>query len=40
MGLVVIALQVTRSLFEEQVLTEAFPEYADYRTRVKRFGFV
>jgi protein-S-isoprenylcysteine O-methyltransferase Ste14 len=40
MGLAVIALQVTRSLFEERVLGEAFPEYADYRTRVKRFGFV
>jgi protein-S-isoprenylcysteine O-methyltransferase Ste14 len=40
MGAAVIALQVTRSVFEERVLTEAFPEYADYRKRVKRFGIV
>jgi protein-S-isoprenylcysteine O-methyltransferase Ste14 len=40
MGAAVIALQVARSVFEERVLTEAFPEYADYRKRVKRFGIV
>jgi protein-S-isoprenylcysteine O-methyltransferase Ste14 len=40
MGGAVITLQVTRSLFEERVLTEAFPEYVDYRSRVKRFGIV
>jgi protein-S-isoprenylcysteine O-methyltransferase Ste14 len=40
LGLSVIALQATRTLFEEQVLGEAFPEYADYKTRVKRFGFI
>ena len=40
LGVATIALQVTRTLFEEQVLGEAFPEYADYRTRVKRFGFI
>ena len=40
MGAAVIALQVTRTVFEERVLTEAFPEYADYRGRVKRFGFI
>jgi protein-S-isoprenylcysteine O-methyltransferase Ste14 len=40
MGVVVVALQVTRSVFEERVLTEAFPEYAKYRKRVKRFGIV
>lgn len=39
-GASVIALQVTRSVFEERVLTEAFPEYAQYRARVKRFGIV
>ena len=33
----VLILQVVRSLFEEQVLMEAFPEYAAYRTRTKRF---
>lgn len=40
MGVGVIALQVTRSVFEERVLGETFPEYASYRTRVKRFGIV
>jgi protein-S-isoprenylcysteine O-methyltransferase Ste14 len=40
LGAGVMALQVTRSVFEERVLTEAFPDYAEYRTRVKRFGFV
>jgi protein-S-isoprenylcysteine O-methyltransferase Ste14 len=40
MGAVVVALQVTRSVFEERVLGEAFPEYAGYRMRVKRFGIV
>lgn len=33
----VIALQVIRSLFEEQVLIEAYPEYAAYRARTARF---
>ncbi len=37
MGGAVIVLQVIRSLYEEQVLARAFPEYADYRTRTKRF---
>jgi len=32
-----LALQITRMGWEEQVLTAAFPEYATYRTRVKRF---
>ena len=36
----VIAMLVVRSHFEEKVLTEAYPEYAQYRTRVKRFGFI
>ena len=40
MGIGVIALQVIRSLFEERVLTDAFPEYVDYRSRVKRFGII
>jgi protein-S-isoprenylcysteine O-methyltransferase Ste14 len=33
-------LQVTRSVFEERVLAAAFPDYDDYRRRVKRFGIV
>ncbi len=33
----VIALQVARSHFEEQVLAEAFPEYDAYRARTRRF---
>jgi protein-S-isoprenylcysteine O-methyltransferase Ste14 len=37
LAIVVAALQVARSLFEEQVLTEAYPEYAAYRARTKRF---
>ena len=40
LGVSVIALQVTRSIFEERVLTDAFPEYVDYRARVKRFGII
>jgi protein-S-isoprenylcysteine O-methyltransferase Ste14 len=35
-----LALQVLRTIFEERILTEAFPEYAVYRTRVKRFGVI
>jgi protein-S-isoprenylcysteine O-methyltransferase Ste14 len=33
----VLILQVIRSLFEEQVLLEAFADYAAYRARTKRF---
>lgn len=40
LALAVLALQVTRSMFEERVLAAAFPDYADYRRRVKRFGIV
>jgi len=36
----VLTLLVTRSFFEEQVLSAQFPEYAEYRRRVKRFGFI
>jgi protein-S-isoprenylcysteine O-methyltransferase Ste14 len=35
-----VGLLITRSRFEEQVLNEAYPEYAQYRARVKRFGFI
>jgi len=37
MGGSVIVLQVIRSLYEEQVLSQAFPEYEAYRARTKRF---
>lgn len=37
LGVTVIALQVIRSLFEEQVLMQAFPEYAIYRAHTARF---
>jgi len=37
LGVAVIGLQVTRSVFEERVLIEAFPDYADYRAKTKRF---
>lgn len=40
MGAGVIVLQVIRSLYEERLLSETFPEYEDYRRRVKRFGFI
>jgi protein-S-isoprenylcysteine O-methyltransferase Ste14 len=31
-----VALQVCRSVYEEQVLTASFPEYAEYRSRTAR----
>lgn len=37
LAIVVMALQVVRSMFEERVLSEAYPEYAAYRARTKRF---
>lgn len=37
LAVAVIALQVARSHFEEQVLAEAFPEYAAYRAATRRF---
>jgi protein-S-isoprenylcysteine O-methyltransferase Ste14 len=40
LALGVLVLLIIRSLFEEQVLLEAYPEYASYRARVKRFGFI
>jgi protein-S-isoprenylcysteine O-methyltransferase Ste14 len=36
----VILMLVVRSHFEEKVLSEAYPEYAAYKARVKRFGFI
>jgi protein-S-isoprenylcysteine O-methyltransferase Ste14 len=32
-----IALQYTRTVYEERILTKAFPEYADYAARTARF---
>ncbi|MGZ5926157.1 MAG: methyltransferase family protein [Rhizomicrobium sp.] len=40
LALGVIVLQVLRTLFEERVLLAAYPEYAGYRARVKRFGLI
>ncbi|HWC62684.1 MAG TPA: isoprenylcysteine carboxylmethyltransferase family protein [Rhizomicrobium sp.] len=40
LAVAVLVLLVIRSHFEERILLEAYPEYADYRKRVKRFGFV
>ena len=37
LGAAVIALQVTRSVFEEQVLMAQYPEYAAYRAKTARF---
>ena len=36
-ALVVVTLLWIRSHYEEQVLAGAYPEYAAYRTRTKRF---
>ena len=36
-AVIVVVLLWIRSHFEEQVLAESFPEYADYRQRTKRF---
>ena len=40
LALAVILLQVARTIFEERVLVEAYPEYAAYSSRVRRFGFL
>ena len=40
LALGVIFLQVARTVFEERVLAKAYPEYAAYRARVKRFGVI
>jgi protein-S-isoprenylcysteine O-methyltransferase Ste14 len=37
LGGIVIALQVARSVHEERVLLQAFPEYEAYRARTRRF---
>jgi protein-S-isoprenylcysteine O-methyltransferase Ste14 len=40
LALGVVLLQVMRTMFEERVLSAAYPEYEDYRARVKRFGVI
>lgn len=40
LALGVVVLQVARTFFEERVLVAAYPEYASYRARVKRFGLI
>jgi protein-S-isoprenylcysteine O-methyltransferase Ste14 len=40
LALSVVALQVARTIFEERVLVETYPEYVAYRARVKRFGLI
>jgi protein-S-isoprenylcysteine O-methyltransferase Ste14 len=37
MGGGVILFQVIRSLYEERILTQAFPDYVSYKARTKRF---
>ena len=36
----VVACQVLRTVFEERVLSETYPDYAAYQARVKRFGLI
>ena len=40
LALGVTVLQVLRTLFEERVLADAYPEYVGYQARVKRFGVI
>jgi protein-S-isoprenylcysteine O-methyltransferase Ste14 len=35
-----VALLVIRVRYEEGVLTAAFPEYSEYRRRVRAFGVI
>jgi protein-S-isoprenylcysteine O-methyltransferase Ste14 len=36
-GFAVLAMMVVRTLFEEKVLAEAYPEYVAYRAKTARF---
>jgi protein-S-isoprenylcysteine O-methyltransferase Ste14 len=36
----VVIFQVLRTVFEERILAEAYPDYASYQARVKRFGVI
>jgi len=40
LALGVVAFQVLRTIFEERVLSEAYPDYASYQAKVKRFGVI
>ena len=40
LALGVVFLQVVRTVFEERVLSAAYPAYENYRRRVKRFGLI
>jgi protein-S-isoprenylcysteine O-methyltransferase Ste14 len=40
LALGVTVFQILRTIFEERVLVAAYPEYAGYRARVKRFGVI
>jgi protein-S-isoprenylcysteine O-methyltransferase Ste14 len=40
LALGVVFLQVMRTVFEERVLSAAYPAYENYRRRVKRFGLI
>jgi protein-S-isoprenylcysteine O-methyltransferase Ste14 len=37
LGIAIGALQYWRTVFEERILTEAYPEYVSYRLRTRRF---
>jgi protein-S-isoprenylcysteine O-methyltransferase Ste14 len=36
----VVIFQVLRTVFEERILAETYPDYAAYQARVKRFGVI
>jgi len=36
----VAVFQVLRTIFEERILAEAYPDYARYQAKVKRFGLI
>jgi protein-S-isoprenylcysteine O-methyltransferase Ste14 len=36
----VVIFQVLRTIFEERVLSDTYPDYASYQARVKRFGII
>ena len=40
LALGVIAAADPAHIFEERVLADAYPEYAGYRARAKRFGMI
>ena len=40
LAIAVVAFQLLRTVYEERVLEKAYPDYARYRARVKRFGII